>query len=76
MHIPATETSVLRALKAYKCEGGMSETAAANWAVANLVAGIAKFNAFLAQPKYRRDHSEAGPKAAWADLKAWARATP
>jgi hypothetical protein len=50
----------------------MSETAAANWAVANLVAGIAKFNAFLAQPKYRRDHSEAGPKAAWADLKAWA----
>jgi hypothetical protein len=63
------ETGVLRALKAYKIEKGLSDAAATAWAAANLNAGVARFQAVLALPRYRR---EGGSEAAFVDLKAWA----
>jgi len=65
------EAGVLLRLKAYKIANGMSEAAADAWAAANLNAGVARFNAALAQ--HKRDlRSEAGIEAGCADLKAWA----
>jgi hypothetical protein len=62
------EVGVLRALKAYKIEKGLSPSAAAAWADANLNIGVGRFKAVLA---HRRD-PEAGVEAAFADLKTWA----
>lgn len=63
------EAGVLRALKAYKIEKGLSTNAAETWAAANLNAGVARYKAILAQ---HRGGGESGDKAAFSDLKAWA----
>jgi len=63
------EVGVLRALKAYKIEKGMSASAAEAWAAANLKLGVGRFKGVLA--RHPRD-DEGSAKAAFADLKAWA----
>lgn len=61
------EATVLRALKGYKINQGMAEAEADAWAASNLVAGVAQFEAVIAQPRYRRG---GGAEAALTDLKA------
>ena len=65
------EVGVLRALKAYKIEKGLSAAAAEAWAAANLKVGVARFNAVRA--RHPRD-DEGSAKAAFSDLKTWAQA--
>lgn len=63
------QASVLRALRAYKLEQGMTDAAATAWATANLNAGVVRVMPIMAQYKV---NPETGVLAAFADLKAWA----
>jgi hypothetical protein len=63
------ESGVLRALKSYKMEKGLSDQVATKWATDNLKTGVSRFQAVMV--KHRQD-GEAGLEAAYADLRAWA----
>jgi len=63
------QASVLRALKAYKLEKGLSDSAATAFATAKLSEGMTRARAIMAQ--HRLD-PEGGIRAAFADLKTWA----
>lgn len=69
MQVINIEAGVFRALKAYKVEKGLSDAAAAEWAVANLKEGVARFRTTLGQ--HKRD-PETGVEEAYVALKTWA----
>lgn len=65
------EASILRALTAYKVEGGMDAKTAAAWAQTNIKQGLAKWN-----EAYGKGSSldEIQARAAFMALKTWAQA--
>lgn len=64
--------TILRALKAYKVEQGLSEEEAKKWADDHFTEGSVRVNAVLAA---HRQDMETGFQEAFVGLKAWARAT-
>jgi hypothetical protein len=70
------EAGVLRALTAYKAEGGASDQTAAAWATSHLTAGVAQFNSVLNLKKKRTIDDLPAEEEAFENLKTWATAQP